>query len=605
MNSVTDQLRTYARSLGAVPGVYRMLGAEDALLYVGKAKNLKKRVESYFTRALDTRLAAMVDQIRRIEVMLTRTEAEALLLEAQLIKNLKPRYNLDLRDDKSYPYIHITGDAAFPWLRFHRGSKAAPGQYFGPFPSAAAVRDCLDSLFRTFRLRSCEDSVFKNRSRPCLQYQIKRCSAPCVGLISEPDYAASLRHAEWFLSGRSNQVVDEMIARMDRAASQLEYEQAADWRDRVSQLKRVQAKHYVSDAREDLDVIGFAQQGGTACVQILVFRNGLNLGNRSHFLRLPLDADLPEVRSQFLMQYYAEHECPSEVLLRDKPESPAALQQALSELVRRKVKLSYQPRSERLKWLELAERTAEQQLISRLQQAASLAQRFTALNALLGTGKSVRRIECFDISHTMGEATVASCVVFDEEGARKMDYRRFNISGITPGDDYAAMHAALRRRFKRLQQGEGTAPDLLLIDGGAGQLKQAFEVLDELGLPNILAVGVAKGEARRAGHETLIVGRNLREVFPGPESLASHLIQQVRDEAHRFAITGHRQQRGKARLRSPLEDIAGIGPKRRSQLLKAFGGIRGVAKAGIDELIQVAGVNRELAERICARMREA
>jgi excinuclease ABC subunit C len=599
-----DDVRAYAQTLSASPGVYRMYSADGQLLYVGKAKNLRKRVESYFTRAHDARLASMVSQIARIEVMLTRTEAEALLLEAQLIKNLHPRYNLDLKDDKSYPYIHLTADPEFPWPRFYRGSKSVAGKFFGPYPSAAAVRDTLDTVFKTFLLRSCEDSVFKHRSRPCLQHQIKRCSAPCVGLISKQDYQQSLRHAELFLKGGSNQVVEELIASMDEAARALHFERAAEIRDRIAQIKRIQAKHYTSEGSTDLDVVAIAVESGMACASVVMFRDGRNLGSRSLCFKLPLDASLDQTRAQFLLQYYQASEHPSEILvaLDDSEEWREPLSEALSTQAAKPLRLVPNPRGERLKWLELAQRTAEQHLHSELSHAATLKQRFAALNALLKVETPIARIECFDISHTMGEATVASCVVFDESGPVKSDYRRFNLANVSDGNDYLAMRTALERRFSRLKSGEGKAPDLLLIDGGQGQLKQAFEVLDALGLSEIRALGVAKGPERKAGHETLVLGREFKSIFPGPESLASHLIQQVRDEAHRFAITGHRARRGKARTRSSLEEISGIGPKRRSALLKAFGGLQGIHKAGVDELMQVGGVNRELAERIYAAL---
>lgn len=590
--------RAHARTLPLAPGVYRMLAADSSVLYVGKAKQLRKRVESYFTRALDARLASMVEQIRHIEVILTRTEAEALLLEAQLIKNLKPRYNIDLRDDKSYPYVHLSSDDAWPRLGFHRGARGKTGRYFGPFPSAAAVRDTLDSLFRTFRIRSCEDSVFRNRTRPCLQHQIKRCSAPCVGLVSDDEYAGAVRHATLFLTGESPRVVEELAARMEQAAAELEFEQAADLRDRIAQLRRVQARHYVAGEQGDLDVLGLALEGGLANVQVLRFRKGLNLGNRSYFVQLPLDQDPAELVESFLLPYYAEHDAPAELLLGVAPPDVAVVEDALHAQLGRRLKLVPKPRGERARWVDLAQRTAASALQSQLAARSTLQTRFQALAELLGLSQVPQRIECFDISHTQGEATVASCVVFEAEGPAKGEYRRFNIEGITGGDDFAAMQQALTRRYQRLVAGEGRLPDLLLIDGGKGQLQQALDVLASLKVSGVLAVGIAKGPERRAGFERLFVGAAMREVFPGPEALGGHLIQQIRDEAHRFAIAGHRARRGKARVVSTLEEIAGIGAKRRSALLKHFGGLQGLKRASIEDIARVPGINTELAQRI-------
>ena len=611
--------KQFVRTLTGSPGVYRMFDADEELLYVGKAGNLKKRVGSYFLKPrMDPRIASMVGQIARMETTVTRTEAEALLLEAQLIKSLKPRYNIVLRDDKSYPYIHLTAgppagrgeraaanaDAApsreFPRLAFHRGARSAPGRYFGPFPSAGAVRESLDLIQKLFRIRNCEDSYFRNRSRPCLQHQIGRCTAPCVGLVTKDDYAADVRHAEMFLDGRAEAVMSELVGSMERASAALQFERAAQIRDRIAAVKRVQARHYVQGASADMDVIACSIRGGVACVTVLFFRNGVSLGSRDFFPRLAGASDESDVLGSFIAQYYLERPVPPELVVSHAPSDAQALAEALSLHAGRPIDVKSSVRSERARFLDLARRNADVALASRLASRQTLLARFEALRDLLGLEETPQRIECFDISHTMGEATVASCVVFGPEGPEKAHYRRFNISGVTPGDDYGAMRQALERRYRRIQGGEGRLPDLLLIDGGKGQLQQALDVLDELGVEGVPVVGVAKGEARRAGDETLIVGRAGRTLFPGPESPASHLIQAVRDEAHRFAITGHRGRREKAREASTLEDIAGIGARRRAALLRHFGGLGGLSKAGIEELMQVDGINRQLAERIYA-----
>jgi len=616
--------KVFVSTLSGAPGVYRMLGAGGELLYVGKAANLKKRVGSYFLKPkMDPRIAAMIAQIAAVETTITRTEGEALLLEAQLIKSLKPRYNIVLRDDKSYPYIHLTaGD--YPRLAFHRGTRSGAGRYFGPFPSAGAVRASLDLIQKLFKIRNCEDSYFKNRSRPCLQHQIARCTAPCVGLVTPQDYAENVRHAEMFLDGRGGAMMEELLASMERASASLAFERAAQIRDQVAALKRVQANHYVQGASADMDVIACAIRAGIACVSVLFFRNGVSLGSRDFFPRLPIDADEATILASFIAQYYLERPVPSEVIVSHAIEDAAPLAEALGERAGHSVEIKANVRAERARFRDLAQRNAEAALASRLASRQTLLARFEALRDLLGLDETPQRIECFDISHTMGEATVASCVVFGPEGPEKSQYRRFNITDITGGDDYAAMRQALQRRFRRavaateaaaiesdavvdaavrtqrVDESMARLPDLLLIDGGKGQVQQAVDVLNELGLEGVPVVGVAKGEARRAGDETLILGRSGRTLWPGPESLASHLIQSVRDEAHRFAITGHRGRREKARETSTLEEIAGVGARRRSALLRHFGGLGGLSKAGIEELMQVKGISRELAERIYA-----
>ena len=592
--------KAFVRNLTTSPGVYRMFDVDDALLYVGKARNLRKRVGNYFLKPnLEPRIASMVSQIARIEVTLTRTEGEALLLEAQLIKSLKPRYNIMLRDDKSYPYIFVSEDP-FPRIVFHRGAKREKGRYFGPFPSAHAVRESLALMQKLFKVRQCENSYFRNRSRPCLQYQIGRCTAPCVGFIDAAEYAEDVRHATMFLDGRSDAVVKELAAAMDEASARQDYERAARLRDQVATLRSLQAHHYVRGASADMDVFACRVEAGIACVSVLFFRNGISLGSRAHFPKLAFDSAPGDVLGQFLAQYYLDQPAPEEVVCDREPTDAQALAEVLSAQRDREVALKWRVRGERARFVELASRNAEAALLARLASRQTLHTRFEALRELLQLDETPRRLECFDISHTMGEETVASCVVFGPEGPLKNHYRRFNIRGVTGGDDYAAMRQALERRFKPLARGEGEAPDVLLIDGGKGQVAQAIDVLRELGLGGIEVVGVAKGPSRREGEETLVLGDSGRELEPGPDSPALHLIDAVRDEAHRFAITGHRKRREKARERGMLEDVPGIGAARRAALLKTFGGHAGVMAAGVEELCAVHGINRGLAERIHA-----
>ena len=609
--------KAFVRSLSTSPGVYRMLGAGGEVLYVGKAGNLKKRVGSYFLKPrMEPRIAAMVAQIAAVEITVTRTEGEALLLEAQLIKSLRPRYNILLRDDKSYPYIYLSagpseqrsGEATaqdgrysprdYPRMGFHRGAKTGKGSYFGPYPSAYAVRESLNLMQKLFLVRQCEDSYFRNRSRPCLQYQIKRCSAPCVGLIGVDEYADSVRHAAMFLDGKNDEVIEELGMTMDKASAALEFEAAARLRDQIATLKRIQAQHYVQGASADLDVLACRIDAGAACVSVLFFRNGVNLGSRDFFPKTGIDAGEADVLNAFVAQYYLDRPAPRELIVSHALGDAALLAEVLTSGSGHTVEIKDSVRGERARFLELARKNAEAALAMRLASNRTIRERFESLRELLDLDETPQRLECFDISHTMGEATVASCVVYGPDGPEKSQYRRFNIAGIAPGDDYAAMRQALERRYRRQQAGEGRLPDLLLIDGGKGQVTQALEVLADLGIDGVLVVGVAKGAERRAGHETLIVGG--RTLWPGPESSALHLIQSVRDEAHRFAITGHRQRREKAREKSRLEDIGGIGARRRAALLKHFGGIAGVAAAGAEELARVKGVSRELAERIYA-----
>jgi excinuclease ABC subunit C len=599
VSSLAFDGKAFVSTLTTSPGVYRYFDEGGELLYVGKAGNLKKRVGSYFLKPrMEPRIAAMVSQIARCEITITRTEAEALLLESQLIKALKPRYNILLRDDKSYPYIYLSGGEQYPRLAFHRGARNQPGRYFGPFPSAFAVRESLNLMQKLFKVRQCEDSYFRNRSRPCLQYQIGRCTGPCVDLISTEDYRNDVRHAEMFLEGRGSAVIDELATAMEQASAALNFERAAALRDQIATLRKLHAQNHVQGATADMDVIACRIEAGIACVSVLFFRNGISLGTRDFYPRLPLDAEPADVLAQFVAQYYLDRPVPREIILSE----PIADEQLLSDMLAQQcghaVEIKTRVRGERAQFLQMAERNAQASLTSRIASRQTLGARFDDLQNVLGLDESPKRIECFDISHTRGEATVASCVVFGPEGPEKSHYRRFNIAGITPGDDYAAMHQALTRRFRKVAEGEGARPDVLLIDGGAGQVAQALDVLRELGITGIEVVGVAKGPGRRAGEETLVLAGSQREIHPGPTSPALHLVAAVRDEAHRFAISGHRKRREKARERSVLEEVQGVGARRRAALLKAFGGLAGVEAAGVEELMQVKGIDRSLAERI-------
>ncbi|RZA31837.1 MAG: excinuclease ABC subunit UvrC [Lysobacteraceae bacterium] len=602
--------KAYAAGLSTAPGVYRMYAADDTLLYVGKAGALRKRVASYFSNtAKSPRTHAMLAQVARMDVTVTRTEGEALLLENQLIKSLSPRFNVSLRDDKSYPSVLLTTEQ-WPRIAMHRGPKAVPGRYFGPYPGVGAVRDTLNLMQKLFKIRNCEDSVFRNRTRPCLQHQIGRCSAPCVGLVDAAEYAESVRRAALFLDGRSDELTSELGNAMEAASARLEFEQAARLRDLVGSLRSMQSRQYVDGRAADLDVLACAMQGSGACVLLLAFRDGRNLGTRAFFPRTNGEDSAAEVLSAFVSQYYAEHAPPGEIVLDREIPDARLIENALAAAAERKVQLKWSVRGERAGYLQLAARNAEISLASELSSRNAQQVRGEALRDLLGLAEPAKRIECFDISHTMGEATVASCVVFDAAGPVRSQYRRYNISGIEPGDDYAAMRQVIGRRFRRALESEATeasagaergSPDVLLIDGGAGQLGQARAALAELGVEGVVLVGVAKGVERRAGHETLILADG-REVNPGAASPALQLVQQVRDEAHRFAITGHRGKRQKARMTSKLEDIAGIGPRRRASLLKHFGGLAGLKAAGIDEIAMVEGINAALAERIYANL---
>jgi len=591
--------KAYARRLPTSPGVYLMRDEAGQALYVGKAADLRKRVSSYFdARPKIDRIMRMVARIQSVEVSLTRSESEALLLENEWIKAHKPRYNILLRDDKSYPWISITSGHEFPRIGFYRGARDAGTRYFGPYPSASSTRESISMIQKIFRLRNCEDSYFAHRSRPCLQHQIHRCTAPCVGLVSAEDYGLQVGDAVLFLQGKDQTVIDQLIARMEAASMRQDYEMAATLRDQIRTLKEIQAQQYVAGASGDVDFIAVAQEQGKSCVQVLSFRAGRNLGQRSFFPGHADDCEATEVLDAFLGQYYQERMPPPRLVLSESVENQTLLEAVFSELAGRKVKLQANPRGDRRQVLLMAKQNARQSLGLRLASEANYQRQLEELQKLLGLEEIPARIECFDISHTAGNQTMGSCVAFGSNGADKSRYRRYHLRDITPGDDYAAMRQVLQRRYEPVKQGERELPDLLLIDGGKGQLKQAIEVLAGLGVSGLPIIGIAKGVARRAGYEEWVRPSPLPSLFPGPASPASHLVQQVRDEAHRFAITGHRGQRNKATSQSGLENIPGVGPKRRKGLLSHFGGLQGVKRAGIEELSSVPGINQQLAEQI-------
>ncbi|HEY9546327.1 MAG TPA: excinuclease ABC subunit UvrC [Solimonas sp.] len=592
--------RSFLSQLTTQPGVYRMYGTADDLLYVGKARNLKKRVSTYFLRASgNPRIESMVSQIQRVEVTVTRTEDEALLLEANLIKEFGPRYNVMYRDDKSYPYVRFSAHR-YPRISYYRGAKTGNDRYFGPFPSAVAVRETLSTLQKLFLLRPCRDSFFAHRDRPCLQHQIKRCSAPCVNLISEDDYAKELRNAARLLEGKADELADELGMAMQTAADRLDFELAARVRDQIAALKRVRESRVITGGADDLDLIVVALHPSTSCVVVMSVRDGVNLGHRSHFPKHPAHASAEELLESFISQHYLEQPAPPEILVSHAVNEDELLQEALGQRAGRKVSIAQPQRGVKRRLLDMAMNSATQALSTRLVEAASMDDRLLELQRVLDLDAPPRRLECFDISHTGGEKAVASCVVFNEQGPLKSAYRKFNIDGITPGDDYAAISQAVARRFARVKSGEVQAPDVLFIDGGLGQLNSALEALEELEISELRVVGIAKGPTRRPGLEELIIAERELPLSLPPDSPALHLIQRIRDEAHRFAITGHRGRRDKARLSSGLESIEGLGPTRRRALLKAFGGLAQIKRANLDELAGVEGVSRTLAERVYA-----
>lgn len=597
--------KAFLSTVTSQPGVYRMYDATGTVIYVGKAKDLKKRLSSYFRTQVGSRKTeVLVSNIQNIDVTVTHTETEALLLEHNYIKLYQPRYNVLLRDDKSYPYIFLSADT-HPRLAMHRGAKHAKGEYFGPFPNGYAVRETLALLQKVFPIRQCENSVYRNRSRPCLQYQIGRCLGPCVaGLVSEDEYAQQTDYVRLFLAGKDDQVINQLVKRMEDASHALRFEEAARLRDQIQAVRRVTEKQFVSNQGDDLDVMGVAYDAGMACLHVLFIRQGKVLGSRSYFPKVPADTDLTEVVQTFVGQFYLQgseaRTLPAEILLDFNLPERALLADSLSELAGRKVNIQSKPRGDRARYLKLARTNAATALTTKLSQHSTIQQRLAALAAFLELD-SIKRMECFDISHTMGEQTIASCVVFNRDGPLRSDYRRYNIEGITPGDDYAAMNQVLRRRYGKALE-EDKIPDVIIIDGGKGQLAQAKQVFAELDVPwdkdRPIMLGVAKGSDRKAGLETLFFEAEGEGVSLPPDSPALHVIQHIRDDSHNHAISGHRQKRAKVKNTSALESIEGVGPKRRQQLLKYMGGLQPLMNASVDEIAKVPGISFALAEKI-------
>jgi excinuclease ABC subunit C len=592
----------FLATVNGKPGVYRMIDRQDKVIYVGKAKNLKKRLASYFRKTgLSTRIISLVNNINRIEVINTRTESEALLLENDLIKNLNPRYNILFRDDKSYPYVCLSKHD-FPRLKVFRGKPdKRKGTFYGPFPSAGSIRYTINHVQRMFQLRNCEDSAMSNRSRACLQYQIKRCTGPCVGHTDKQNYQLQIDQARMFLEGQSSELIDQQVKLMEKYSSELDFEQAAQVRDRIETLRRVTEKQFVTDFAGDIDIIACELRQDFSCIQLFMIRNGTSLGNKPFFNRAKLDTDAASLIESFIIQHYSNHPAPGEIIVSHDLENLEVLTESLHQLNQSRIRITHNVRHKRRHALENAVNNARQALESYLLSASLLSKRLQNLVELLHLESPPERIECFDISHTMGEATRASCVVFGKEGAIKNEYRRYNINDIQPGDDYAAMRQVLDRRYRKRQNLPEQLPDLILIDGGKGQLGIALGVLEELNIltvkENLRIFGVAKGVERRAGYEEIIDEEMSALNFP-MDSPGLLLIQQIRDEAHRFAITGHRQARAKARRKSRLEEIPGIGVRKRQLLLNTFGGLQGIEAAGVEELMQIRGINRETAQMI-------
>ncbi len=598
ISSLKQQLPFLSQSAG----VYLFLNAEQKVLYVGKARHLKKRISSYFRQQQSRRIALMMRQVASIETTLTETENQALLLESNLIKQLKPRYNVLLRDDKSYPYIVLSDHPRYPRLTFYRGPRVKNYRYFGPFPSLMAVRASLNLLQKLFRIRSCKDSFFRNRTRPCLQYQIKRCTAPCVGLISAEHYKSDVAHAVLFLQGKNQTVIDTMAHEMEIAANEFDYESAARLRDQISALREIQQKQVISTGQGDLDIIGLAHQAAHYALYVMNVRHGSLLGAKAYFPEVPLNSSEAEVLAAFMAQFYLQTEMmpsiPPQIVIPKKIQDQSWLMATLAERAQHKLKLLDKPSGKNKEWLALATENAQQALVAHLSDKLSFYKQLEHLQRALQLDNLPQRLECFDVSHTQGEATVAACVVFDPKGPRKMDYRRFNIEGITPGDDYAALRQALMRRYKSLKLEEENLPDLLIVDGGKGQLKQAEQVLEELQISGIFLLGVAKGPARKSGLETLFVATYRKPITPSLDPLALQAVLTMRDEAHRFAISGHRGRRAKKRRTSSLEDIAGVGVKRRRELLRQFGGLQALKSASAEDIAKVPGISLNLAKQI-------
>lgn len=601
MTSPQFDSQNFLKTLTEQSGVYRMYDSQSQVIYVGKAKNLKKRVSSYFRKNItNAKTAALVRQITSMDITVTHTEAEALILENNYIKQYMPKYNVLLRDDKSYPYIMISGHQ-HPRLAFHRGTKKAQGNtYFGPYPSGGAVRESLRIMQKVFPVRQCEDSYYAARSRPCLQYQLKRCLAPCIkGLVSDQEYTEQVDLVKLFLQGRNQEVMAQLVNKMENASESLAFENAAKYRDQITALRKIQEQQYVSGKHSDMDIIGFSLQHGLACIHVLFIRESKILGSKSYFPKIQKATEPDEILSAFMAQFYlnqtSDRQPAKEIVIPFEVSESAGLEQALTELYGRNIKFTQPTRGEKFRYLELASTNAKNAVATKLSETASMEKRFSLLDEVLELAEPIKRIECFDISHTMGQQTVASCVVFNRNGPMKTDYRRYNITDITPGDDYAAMAQVLSRRY-RSPQAEDKIPDVIFIDGGKGQLAQAEEHFANWQQKMPLLVGVAKGTSRKAGLETLILaGSHLTMNLPS-ESPALHLIQHIRDESHRFAITGHRNKRQKVKTTSVLEGIPGVGAKRRQALLKYMGGIQSLKSAPVEQIAKVPGISKELAE---------
>ena len=589
----------FLKNLTTRPGIYTMFNVQGEIIYIGKAKNLKNRVSSYFKKqAASTKQQVMVTKVAAIEVTVTHTEGEALLLECQQIKRHKPRYNICLRDDRSFPYVYLSSEQDFPQITLHRGAKNKKGRYFGPYPSIGAVKESLKLLQRLFPIRQCDDTTYSNRTRPCLQYQIERCSAPCVGLIDKQRYAQDVASTIMFLEGKGSLLIDQLISNMEQAALKLDFEQAAIYRDQIANLRSVLQKHFVSGEKGDVDIIASATKANVACVQVFFIRNGQHLGNKAYFPKMTDAHDPASVIQAFIPQYYLDKPAPYELIVSHEFDESILLCEVLTAKAQHSVMITAKVRGERLKWLQMAITNAENSLAGKLADKQGFYAKFLNLQDELACKDLPARLECFDISHTQGQQTVASCVVFDREGPVKSAYRRFNITGITGGDDYAAIHQAVYRRFKRLKQGEHQAPDILFIDGGKGQVSEAQKALAELDINNVMIVGVSKGPDRKPGMEKLILVDQEQPININANASGLLLIQHIRDEAHRFAITGHRQRRGKVAKQSVLETVSGLGAKRRQLLLKQFGGLQSISCAGVDALCSVDGISRQLAQRI-------
>ena len=584
------------------PGVYKMYNSDKEVIYVGKAKNLKKRVSSYFRAGNHSnRIKRMISLIKKVDLIITKSEADALLLENIQIKKYRPRFNILLRDDKSYPYIYVDTQHNYPRLSFYRGKRKKNGKFFGPYSNVYSVRDALNTLQKLFKVRQCSDSFFKNRSRPCLQYQIERCSAPCVGLIKKDDYVADINMSMKFLDGKNTEIINLLINKMENASDNQNFELAAKFRDQIESLRHTCEQSVVSGEKGDVDVIAVFIVSETACIQVFNIRNGVSFGNETFFPVIDDSINESSLLSIFIGQYYLSRQIPKEIIINKITKDKKILEYILSKKNNSKVVITNSVRGIRQKWIELAEKNTMDSINIKILSKRNMFNRFQSLQDLLGLSDVPKKLECFDVSHTFGEETVASCVSFSIEGAQKKDYRKFNIKSTSIGDDYAAMREALTRHFSRLKKSDVSLPDICFIDGGIGQVNIALKVMEDLQISTVQIIGVSKGKERKSGEETIIMDYGATKINLEKNSLALHLIQQIRDEAHRFAITGHRKRRDKSRFKSPLEEIPGLGPKRKQILLKHFGGLQGLVKAGEDEIKKIPGINKTLAEAIYCR----